>query len=128
MSDLKKAVVVDDDPKIVSMAEKALQRMGFEVFTAENGAMALTLVRVQKPHLLVSDILLPGMDGVELCKTIKEDPELSHIKVIMVTGVYNEMSFKLQMDCPADGFIEKPLDINKLEKLVGDSVFIPKVK
>ena len=122
MSKDKKVVVVDDDIKVIMLVETALTRMGFRVFSADEGNKALELVKKEKPSILIADILLPGMDGVALCKAVKDDPETGDIKVILITGVYNQASFKLEMNCGADGFIEKPVDIEELSRLVNETV------
>jgi CheY-like chemotaxis protein len=122
MSNGKKVVVVDDDPKVVMLVEKALTQMGFRVFSADEGNKALELVKKEKPAVLITDILLPGIDGVELCKAVKDDPETGDINVILITGIYNRASFKLEMNCRADGFIEKPIDIEELSRLVNETV------
>jgi CheY-like chemotaxis protein len=122
MSSGKKVVVVDDDLKVIMLVEKALTRMGFRVFSADEGNKALELVKEEKPGILITDILLPGIDGVELCKAVKDDPETGDIKVILITGIYNQASFKLQMNCRADGFLEKPIDIKELSRLVKETM------
>lgn len=122
MSDGKKVVVVDDDLKVIMLVGEALTRMGFQVFSADEGNKALELVKKEKPAILIADILLPGMDGVALCKAVKDDPETGDIKVILITGVYNQASFKLEMTCGADGFLEKPIDIRELSRLVNETV------
>ncbi len=113
-----KAVIVDDDIKIIILVEKALTELGFVVYSATEGKKALELVQDEKPDLLVSDILQPGLDGVRLCNLIKKDPQLSHTKIFLVTGVYNRTSFKLQMDCEPDAFIEKPVDMTQFQETV----------
>jgi two-component system alkaline phosphatase synthesis response regulator PhoP len=118
----KKVVVVDDDEKVITLIEKILIKNGFQVFSALEGQKALELVRREKPDILITDILLPGIDGVELCKAVKHNPETTDIKVILITGVYNQASFQLEMNCRADGFIEKPIDINKLSRLVNEKM------
>jgi phosphoserine phosphatase RsbU/P len=117
-----KIVVVDDDLKVTMLLDQALTKMGFQVFCANEGKKALELVKKENPILVFSDILQPGLDGVELCNRIKEDPFAGEAKVIFMTGVYNEASFKLQLHCPYDGFIEKPIDVNKLTDLVKDKI------
>ena len=114
----KKVVVVDDDLKVTMMMERALIKRGFRVFSANEGKKALELVKNENPDVLVTDILQPGLDGVSLCNLIKNDSILGDIKVIIISGVYNEASFKTQMDCRADGFIEKPVDMNNLVDLI----------
>jgi DNA-binding response OmpR family regulator len=118
MNRLKKVVVVDDDLKVTTLVEKVLTENGFQVFTAAEGKRALELVESEKPDVLVTDILQPGHDGVSLCNLIKKDATLSHIKVIIISGVYNEANFKLLTNCTPDGFIAKPLDAGKLIDLV----------
>jgi len=118
----KKVVVVDDDDKVVMLVEKALTRMGFQVFSADEGKKALELVKKEKPAVLISDILLPGMDGAELCQAVKNNPETADIKVILITGIYKQASLKLQINCRADGFIEKPIDIGEICRLVNEMV------
>lgn len=118
----KKAVVVDDDEKVITLIEKTLIRNGFQVFSALEGQKALELVRREKPQVLITDILQPGLDGSQLCSTVNNDPELEDIKVIIITGVYTEANFKLQMDCRYDAFIEKPVDMNKLSAVVMEKV------
>ena len=118
----KKAVVVDDDEKVITLLEKALIRNGFQVFSALEGQKALDLVRREKPQVVITDILQPGLDGSQLCSTIKNDPELGDIKVIIITGIYTEANFKHQMDCRYDAFIEKPIDMNTLSAVVMEKV------
>ena len=118
MNEVKKAVVVDDDLKVTVLLEKVLSEQGFQVFTTHDGKKALALVESEKPDVLITDILIPGMDGISLCQTIKSDPMLEDIVVIVMTGIYKQASFKAEMKCKPDGFIEKPLDVKQLKSLV----------
>jgi sigma-B regulation protein RsbU (phosphoserine phosphatase) len=118
MSEGKKIVVVDDDLKVTMLVEKALTERGFRVFSTNEGRKALELVEMEKPDVLITDILQPGLDGVSLCNSIKNDPKFSNTRIIIISGVYNEANFRLQMDCRPDGFIEKPIDINQLADVV----------
>jgi CheY-like chemotaxis protein len=118
----KKVVVVDDDEKVITLMEKALIRKGFQVFSAHEGKKALELVRREKPQVVITDILQPGLDGGQLCSMVKNDPELENIKVIIITAVYTEANFRLQINCRYDAFIEKPIDINRLTAVVMEKV------
>jgi len=119
MSNDKTIVVVDDDAKVIILVEKVLTGMGYRVLSTENGKRALDWVKNERPVLLISDILQPGIDGVGLCQLIKEDPQLEDIKVILMSGVYKHTSFKREiMGAAPDGFIEKPLEVQQLENLV----------
>jgi DNA-binding response OmpR family regulator len=114
----KKAVVVEDDKKTVIMVENVLSNLGYRVLSAYEGDAGLMLVKKEKPDLLVADLLLPGLHGAELCRKVKQEPALSHVKIIAISGVYNERQYRLDLDCKADAFMEKPLDVNALERLV----------
>lgn len=115
-----KVVVVDDDPKVVMLLESTLQKLGFEVFSAGNGNIALELIKKEKPHLVISDMLIPGMHGVELCRAIKSDDELSDTPVILITAVYGKRDYASgDMEAGADAFIEKPIDVKMLSNIIG---------
>jgi sigma-B regulation protein RsbU (phosphoserine phosphatase) len=119
MIESKTIVVVDDDAKVIILVEKVLTRLGYRVLTTDNGKRALDWVKNERPVLLISDILQPGIDGVGLCQSIKGDPQLQDIKVILMSGVYKQTSFKREMmGIAPDGFIEKPLEVQQLENLV----------
>jgi CheY-like chemotaxis protein len=119
MTNDKKIVVVDDDAKVIILVEKVLTELGFRVFSAGEGKKALELVKQEKPALLISDILQPGIDGIGLCQAIKEDPQLEDIKVILMSGVYKGTSLKREiMGAAPDAFIDKPLEIQALKDLV----------
>jgi sigma-B regulation protein RsbU (phosphoserine phosphatase) len=119
MSNNRTIVVVDDDAKVIILVEKVLTQLGFRVFSAGEGKKALELVKAEKPVLLISDILQPGIDGIGLCQAIKEDPQLEAIKVILMSGVYKQASLKREiLGCTPDDFIEKPLAVQQLKDLV----------
>jgi len=115
-----KVVIVDDDVKIVILLEKVLTKLGFEVFSAGDGDKALALVKQEKPDLLISDMLIPGIHGIELSKTIKQDPELKDTIIILMTAVYGKLEYTSNdMNSMADKFIEKPIDVKELVNLIG---------
>lgn len=118
----QKVVVVDDDAKVVMLIEEVLTQSGLQVLSAPEGKAALELVKKEKPVLLISDILQPGLDGIGLCQTIKQDPQLENTKVILMSGVYKQASFKLEMACQPDAFIDKPLEVIKLKELVVETL------
>ena len=78
----KRVLVVDDDEKIVELVKMYLNRDGYRVFTAFNGIDALDLARKNRPDLIVLDLMLPGMDGLEVCRTIRTE---SDVPIIMLT-------------------------------------------
>ena len=114
----KKVVVIDDDSKTIMLVEKVLTLLGFQVRSADEGKKGLEMVKNEKPDLLICDLLLPGLHGAELCRSVKQNPELDNVKVIIMSAVYNESSYKREMDCKADAFINKPFSVEDLENLV----------
>lgn len=111
---IRKVVIADDDAKVILVIGEVLADLGFQVFDANEGNKAFELILREKPDLLIADILMPGLDGVALCEKVKRHPELESTKVILMTGVYKNPSFRAELDCNADAFIEKPVDIKQL--------------
>ena len=115
----KTIVIVDDDQTTLKMLEVFLSKLGYQVFCAESGTRAWELVRTKKPTFLISDMLLPGIHGVELCQKLKNDPELKDTKVILITAVYSGgISRSSDFYCDRDGFLEKPVDLKKLKEVL----------
>jgi len=115
----KKALVVDDDIKVVLIVEKVLKDLGFEVESAGDGKIAFDMIKKNKPDLLISDMLIPGIHGIELSQMIKDDPELKNIAVILMTAVYKKADYmSSSMDSKADAFVDKPIDVKTLISVV----------
>jgi DNA-binding response OmpR family regulator len=114
-----KIVVVDDDRLTISLLENVLADHLFSVFSAPDGQTGLELVQKEKPNILISDLVLPKVDGIELCKRVKQDPDLSQTKVILMSAVYMGSALRpIARDCGADEYIAKPLNsTNLLEKI-----------
>ncbi len=110
-----KIVIVEDEKVTLRLLEHTLKKAGFEVFTARDGSSGLKIVRNHIPAIVISDILLPIVDGLELTKKIKEDPKLAKIKVVLMSAVYKGQACRTYIrESGADYFIEKPLDMKKL--------------
>jgi DNA-binding response OmpR family regulator len=114
-----KIVIAEDDKVTLRTLERFLVDNSFFVYPAQDGQTAFELVRQERPDILISDLVLPKLDGVQLCNKVKQDPDLNRIQVIMMTAVYKGSTFKpLTRDCGADEYIEKPIDMtNLLEKI-----------
>ncbi len=110
-----RVVIVDDDPAIVEMLEDLLTRDGrFEVKSAANGFDAGAIVQEFKPDILLLDYMLPDINGNVVCRRIRKDPKLNHIKIIIVSGAVSEAEIGDLRKAGADDFIKKPFDIDKL--------------
>jgi CheY-like chemotaxis protein len=112
-----KVLVVDDDPTTLNLLAKTLDREGYHVISARNGAEALTLARKYKPKAITLDVLMPQMDGWGALKEIKADPELRDIPVIVVT-VLNERGMAIPLG--AADFMTKPVDRVRLAAILRD--------
>ena len=113
-------LVVDDDPEIVELFLDALQSDGrFEVATAQTGYDAGVLTQQFNPDIVVLDYMLPDINGNVVCKTVRDNPELSHIKILIISGVVNPAEVDKLMDAGADDFIKKPFNIeNVIERVM----------
>src|SRR5690606_38041313 len=87
-----------------------LENHGYEVTVAPDGEQALAIVRERAPALLISDVVMPKMDGYELCCAIKHDPELHQLPIILVTTLSDPADVLRGLECGADNFIRKPFD------------------
>jgi len=105
-----KILIAEDSPTQAERLKYTLEKQGYLVTVTSNGREALREARVKKPTLLISDVIMPEMDGFQLCQTIKSDPELTGIPVILVTTLSDPHDVIRGLECRADNFIIKPYD------------------
>jgi DNA-binding response OmpR family regulator len=110
----KKIVVIEDEPDILEVLSYNLKREGYEVFNASDGLRGLALVKREVPDLVLLDLMLPGIDGVEICSTIKKDAQTSSTLIIMVTAKGEESDIVLGLGVGADDYISKPFSPKEL--------------
>jgi two-component system phosphate regulon response regulator PhoB len=101
-------LVIEDDADIREVIEYNLKREGYRVVSAENGERGIERARRDNPELVILDLMLPGMDGVELCRRLKQDPVTRGIAVIMVTAKDAETDQVLGLGVGADDYVPKP--------------------
>ena len=102
-------LVVDDDKNSRDMLKDILEPEGHDITLAEHGEEALELLKDDNPDLILLDVMMPGIDGLEVCKRIKSDPELSHIPVILVTVLNNKEDKLKGIEAGANEFLTKPI-------------------
>jgi two-component system alkaline phosphatase synthesis response regulator PhoP len=107
-------LVVDDEPGIVAIAHDYLDRAGFRVITAGDGTAALRLARSERPSLLVLDLMLPGMDGLDIARALREDPVTRTLPIIMLTARVEEADRLIGLELGADDYITKPFSPREL--------------
>jgi len=107
-------LVVDDEQDLLDLIEYNLKKEGFRVLKAENGQDGIAIAKEEKPSLVLLDIMMPRMDGIEVCDKMREDADLKHIPIIFLTARSDEKTEVEGLNKGADDFITKPISTNKL--------------
>ncbi|MEW6170560.1 MAG: response regulator [Candidatus Omnitrophota bacterium] len=119
----KKILVVDDEPDILKVITFRLKKINCEIFTAIDGLDALKIAQEIKPDIILLDILLPNMDGREVCLNIKNNPELKNIPIIFMTASAISDTVRIMKECFADDYLIKPFEpeelFEKVKKYIG---------
>ncbi len=108
-------LIADDDPELMGILLKRLQNLECEIITANNGVDALAIIRDQRPDVVILDVMMPKKNGWEVCKAVRQDPEITRTGVIMLTGIgtsLNEMTSPLY---GADEYLDKPFNFSELK-------------
>ena len=114
MPDRFRILLVDDEPSIVKMVGKRLEVEGFDVLIATDGQDGLTKARTQSPDLIVLDLMLPKLNGYEVCTMLKQDSRYQKIPVVMFTAKAQEKDEKLGLECGANAYVRKPFRAQEL--------------
>ncbi len=109
---MSRVLIVDDNSDILWVVETVLKRYGFEVMALPKGEDVIPKTKLFSPHLILLDVFLSGIDGIEVCNKLKENPKTKDIPVIMFSAHTNFSD--IQKFCKADDFIAKPFDVNEL--------------
>jgi len=137
-----KVLVVDDETYIVELVKFNLEKDGFQVIVAYDGLSALEIIKSESPDLILLDIMLPNIDGLQVCRVLKQDPHYNTIPIIMLTAKGEEFDTVLGLEMGADDYIKKPfspremvarvkarlraLKILEAEKAIGKKSYIVK--
>jgi CheY-like chemotaxis protein len=121
-----RVLVVDDNLTNLKLIEYLLCSKGYDVCTAVDAERALLEVRAQKPDLVLMDLQLPGMDGLELTRQLKQDPATRHIVILAVTAYAMKGDEERARSAGCDGYIPKPIDTRLLPKLVAQHLAEPR--
>jgi two-component system, OmpR family, alkaline phosphatase synthesis response regulator PhoP len=120
-----KILVVDDTLTIRLHTKMIIEGLGHEIFEAVDGYDALSKTKLNSPHLVLMDIMMPNMDGIECCRQIKSDPNLKETKVIMVTSKTEMEKINAAFKAGCDDYVNKPIDPKELLKKIAElSTFI----
>jgi CheY-like chemotaxis protein len=107
----RRILVVDDDPRLLHVVAMYLSIEGYDVDTASNGEEGLRRVEAQRPDLVILDVMMPGIDGLEACRRIKSDPETRHIPVVLFTALSRTDDVESGRAAGANRFINKPFSL-----------------
>ena len=114
-----RVLVVDDEPDIVELVRYHLEKAGIECVHAADGGTALRLVRECRPDVLILDLMLPGMDGLEVCRALRRDPATARLPIIMLTAKAEEVDRVVGLEVGADDYVVKPFSPRELVARVG---------
>lgn len=104
-----KILLVDDEADILEIVGYNLSQEGYQIFTAENGKKAIEKAKKHQPHLIIMDVMMPEMDGMEACENIRKIPELSQTIITFLTARNEDYSLVAGFDAGADDYISKPI-------------------
>ncbi len=108
-------VHIDDSQTVLAVTKLMLESLGYDVIQATNGQEGVKLAEKEKPALILLDAMMPGIDGFETCVSIKRNPKLQGVPVIMATGADAVKDVEKAMACGADSYIVKPLQQDRLK-------------
>lgn len=113
-------LLVEDERDIRGIAALAIESLGYGMVVARDGVEGLQMAKVYKPDVILTDALMPRMDGREMCRQIKEDPETARIRVVVISSVFTSRKYKTEAirEFGADEFLPKPVDFNTLRGLL----------
>jgi DNA-binding response OmpR family regulator len=109
----KKLLIVDDESHIRMLIEQTLEELedeGIEFLTAENGEQALQIIQAENPHLVFLDVMMPKMNGMEVCRRVKKDLSLHDVYIVLLTAKGQELDRQKGQEVGADVYMTKPFD------------------
>ncbi len=122
----QKILIVDDEAHIRTLIEQTLEELedeGVEFLTAENGEDALGIIQDEKPHLVFLDVMMPKMNGMEVCRRVKKDLGMTNVFIILLTAKGQELDRQKGLDVGADVYMTKPFDpevlLTKAKEVLG---------
>lgn len=111
---IKKVLIADDEQNIVISLDFLLRREGFEVLVAADGEEALAKIRSDRPDLVLLDVMMPKMNGFDVCQALRADPELASIRVLMLTAKGRDTEVTKGLGLGADAYMTKPFSTKEL--------------
>lgn len=122
----RKVLVVDDEVNIIQIMEFSIGAEGYDVVTAANGEEAISKARKEQPNLIILDIMMPKVDGYEVCRVLKRDPLTKRIPVILLTAKGREIDKRLGYEVGASDYVVKPFSPSQLIDKVNSYLYSKK--
>ena len=116
---------IDDEKDLRLMIEAALKPLALEIISAADGPSGIALAEKEKPQLILLDIRMPGMDGFDACRIMKEKPALKAVPILMMTALSQMKDVERAVAQGADGYILKPVEMPKLRQKVAEILKLP---
>ena len=119
----KKILIVEDDPSFSRAISHIIEKEGYDVITASNGMAGLRMAKDENPDLLILDVMLPGLDGFEICHQLRQDPQTEKLPIIMLSAKGQEIDKTTGLKVGANEYLTKPIDrallLEKITSLLG---------
>jgi len=119
---VSKVIVIDDEPFILMMIEDKLKKAGIKVITLRESINAMSVVKNEKPDLIILDWMMPELSGIDLCKMLKSDPETSSIPIFMLTAKGQEADEQMGLKCGITRYITKPFSPKALLEIIEETI------
>ncbi len=124
-----KILIVDDEVHIRMLLEQTLEELeedcGVEILSAQNGEEGLDLIRAQHPDVVFLDIMMPKLNGYEVCQKVKEDPSITDIGIVLLTAKGQEVDRKQGLELGASRYMTKPFDPDEVLKVAKELLQLP---
>jgi len=122
---MKKVLVVEDHPDMREVLIWQMERMGFSVIPACHGKDGVEKAIKERPHLVIMDIMMPGMDGREAARTLRSDPDTRDIPILAATALFRESDLKSCIEAGCNDYIVKPFTFQQLQEKVQEFISVP---
>jgi two-component system, cell cycle response regulator DivK len=113
-------LIVEDNPRNLKLVRDVLNHVGYRTLEAETAEDGIELARTQHPGLILMDVQLPGMDGLQALAHLRADPRTAHIRVVAVTAFAMKQDRERCLEAGFDGYLEKPIDVRELPRRVAE--------